>query len=91
MVETPLPQAARCAWCLVEHELAQSPFEEQRVPQENDASFCVRCGRFSIFRADLTMRLPTDEEVAEILHDEDAQRLLMAWINAGLTNPRGRR
>jgi hypothetical protein len=77
-MKTPLPPAACCAWCLTPLDVARSVGAEAR-PSAGDISFCIRCGKFSVFADDLMLRQPTDWEEAKISGFEVAQRIIAAW------------
>lgn len=89
MVETPLPPAARCPHCRAALDAAQSPFDAKRRPRAGDASFCIRCGQFSVFHADLTLRPPSKEEYAEIMDTEEAQQIKWVWVKHNLLGMKG--
>jgi hypothetical protein len=38
----------------------------EQPPKEGDVSLCLKCCEIAIFNADLTVRKPTDAELAEI-------------------------
>lgn len=52
--------------------------EGRQYPRENDATICAYCFNFSFFRADLTLRAPTNKEQAELESDIKGQMLLKA-------------
>jgi hypothetical protein len=43
--------------------------EHGATPSEGDVSMCVNCGEITMFNADLSQRIPTEEEMAAIRSD----------------------
>lgn len=49
-------------------------------PDPGDVSMCWRCGQFTIFADDLTLRVPTVEEWQELVADEEVWAVVIAWM-----------
>lgn len=47
---------------------------EGEHPSAGDVSICAYCGVLAVYKAGLTLRLPTKEEAAELLTDPDIQK-----------------
>lgn len=69
----------RCPSCGVMHDRVATVGPEATLPSAGDLSFCIKCGEWSIFLPDLSLRAPTDDEHIEIGHDPDCIRLRKAW------------
>lgn len=52
-----------------------------RGPQEGDVSICIECGQLLIIQADLTMRLPTQEEIDNAVDDPKIYDLVEQWMD----------
>jgi hypothetical protein len=76
---------AQCPYCGHKHELATGVTGEKE-PGDGDVSFCISCGRFSMFdstRAE-NLRVLTPAENHEIRTDNNCRRIYTAWF---LTKP----
>lgn len=54
-----------CPHCHIENNGALNVMHDEG-PTPGDATICLYCGGWSIFDDDLLMRLPTEDELAEI-------------------------
>lgn len=57
---------SECWACKVKFEAATDILGD-RKPQEGDASVCLKCSALGIFEKDLSVRKPTEKEMAEYL------------------------
>jgi hypothetical protein len=54
-------------------------------PHDGAVSFCLRCGRFAMYVVTgltLALRMPTDDERADVEREPSYQRLRAAWQSA---------
>jgi len=65
-----------CPFCGKKLNQAASSEDPDLVPCENDISICIKCGEVVIFKADGSLRKPSQEEAAEFENDEDIQHEL---------------
>jgi hypothetical protein len=71
-VEVPV---SRCIECGEPNDRA-FPAEDHPAPCENDVSLCIFCGHISIYRADQTLREPTDDELITISQKPIVKKVL---------------
>jgi len=75
----PKIEASPCPHCGEVMDGATAVNGTDHMPEEGSACICISCGKPSIFNADLTQRLPTTEEWAELLGDRGYQHAMAAW------------
>lgn len=68
-----------CPHCHIEMTGAMNVSADD-APSPGDATICLYCGGWSIFDDELRMRLPSEQEFAEIKADEDAHRAEVAVL-----------
>jgi hypothetical protein len=62
----------KCLACGYKHDAATEIIHDHGVkPRAGDISVCLNCGALAIFNADLTLRLPTTEEKADLTFNKD--------------------
>lgn len=72
-----------CPWCLREHDLVgELTRDGTPVPYEGALSLCIKCGKFAVFKEDLTLRRPTREEQREYDTDPHLAQVQLAWMQA---------
>jgi hypothetical protein len=72
-----------CPFCLCEHDAASGVGDAaHRTPAAGSVSFCIECGRFSMFDERLQLREPHPAELAAILADPQAWALFETWAIA---------
>ena len=75
-----MPKTAECycPWCGGKLGAAacttEKGIDESILPQPGDFSTCAYCGQTLVFQDDLTLRMPTLEELVEM--PEDAKRMM---------------
>lgn len=73
-----LPQACACPGCGAPNDAATSTRDDQeQVPRPGDASICLTCAEILVFRDDMTTRLMSAGELAD-LDAGDRSHLLLA-------------
>src|SRR5215469_15545406 len=68
-VDTPIPKV-KCLKCGYKMDATTHAYGNRR-PHEGDISMCLFCGQLMLFNADLTLRLPTNEENRELRSNPD--------------------
>jgi hypothetical protein len=78
-----------CPWCLAEHDCATPApgYGSDLVP--GALSFCIKCGRFSLFGDALELRRPTREEQWDIDNDASLARIVHGWRHVTTPAVRG--
>jgi hypothetical protein len=76
MTDTRVPESI-CPSCGAPNDGATAPLCDAK-PSEGDASVCMYCGHLAIFRADLTLRDASPQELEILGHDKDIQLILRA-------------
>lgn len=59
--------ANHCPHCGYRVDAASPAGDKPATPKEGDISLCICCRGVSVFRADLTLRLPTGGEFGQIV------------------------
>lgn len=67
-----------CPHCGKLNDRHTCPLEPGAQPSEGDITICIHCGKWAIFDQN-SFRLPTMDEWAFILKDNECQRLERAW------------
>lgn len=70
--------APLCPHCGAELDGA-APMGRPTAPKAGARAMCAYCGRFSVFGEGGTLRLPTEEEAADIAADPAAIRMRVAY------------
>jgi hypothetical protein len=70
------------------HKLDAATSLDNELPSPGDASLCLYCQNIMILDVDDTLRLPTDEERAELEADPDVQDLRARVRQFVADNPR---
>lgn len=65
-----IPQFS-CCKCNHKMDLCSSIDGEDKQPQENDTTICIRCGTLMTFNKDLSVHLTTSEEIEHLKEDKD--------------------
>lgn len=67
---------------------APTPDFPDSAPSPGDIALCLDCAHLHVFAEDLTLRAPTDDEMAEIAGDPDMIRAVKAIGAFNKANPR---
>jgi hypothetical protein len=78
----------RCLKCGHAVDAADSLATPGAPPSEGDVSICIQCAEAMIFTADGGFRLPTAEERAELMADQDTIDTIAAVRNASYRDER---
>jgi hypothetical protein len=69
-----------CPFCGQRHDaVTTANADDERMPEDGDATICFTCGEFSIFDATGGMRRPTLAELRVLDEDHRVQAARMAW------------
>lgn len=75
----------RCPWCFKRHELvsgiAAKGTKQEPVAEDGDVTFCIACGKPSMFdkSSKFGLRFPTEEEWKQIGEHHLAATLMLAF------------
>jgi hypothetical protein len=64
-----------CVECGEPNDCAR-PMEDGTVPSEGSISICLYCRHIAIYRADQSLREPTDDELIEISQRKDVKEAM---------------
>lgn len=67
-----------CPHCkyVMDH-VSSTPFNPRAKPKVGDITMCIRCGEWAVFKEDLQLREPTDDE--HIAFNKDARLMQARW------------
>jgi ribosomal protein S27AE len=68
-----------CPHCGYSTDAVDSVKGTLNIPKDNDWSFCIKCGNWSVF-APRGLRFPTDAETIEILNNPECAQMEQAWV-----------
>lgn len=71
-----------CPYCGEVNDCASGLFEPESVPSAGDVSICLHCAGVTIYNADLTVRVPAEEERLQL--EDDPQVALAVFAVACL-------
>jgi hypothetical protein len=69
-----------CPYCLAEHSFATGVGDAPPDLTPGSVSFCIHCGRFSLFDDRMQLREPHPSELSLILADKKAWAVFEAWV-----------
>jgi hypothetical protein len=81
MKTTKLGVTSRCPYCAYELDAASTvPGVPDASPNSGDVTICIACAGVMIFQQDLSVRKPTEVELAVVLADPDVLQLIKVII-----------
>jgi hypothetical protein len=75
---------SHCPFCRAKFELASPLNQTKAEPKLGSIALCSACGEWLVFAADMSLRIPTFAEYADIVNDLDCTMIRTAWVQARL-------